>query len=184
MKKSSLAVAEVISKQLLFYPGLVDKLGNKDDDFVSSLMNWLKELEILFKDYNISESAEVAGLRSKILAPLFGDSTRRAAKKAQLKIAAEVLYDIQQVAQGILRPHEQKVNEARDILDRLLGVLSQTGAVRYKEGQDFQAFINSIWSVCITHEQLKPGAIKVLTLVTQADVIRIIAEDIVLSEWM
>jgi len=184
MKASSLVITELITKKLLQFSAIVDRLQNKDPYFIPVLDDWMKEIESLFKDHNIAESAEIAGLRSKIIAPLFGEESRIAAKKKQLKIASEVLYDLQHAVLSVMKPHELKVNESRDILNQLLGILKQTGAVKYQVGSDFQDFINKIWGVFSTHEQLKASAIKILTLISQADAVRIIAEEIELNEWI
>lgn len=183
MKISSLAITEAVTTKLLQFPALVDHLHNRDTAFMPLLEAWMKAIETIFRDHNIAESAAIAGLRSKVVATLFAGTSRVAAKKNQLKVAAEILYDLQHIVLNVLEPHAQKIKEAKAILSQLLGLLQQTGMVTYQPGSDFQSFVTRVWHTCTTQEQLKPGAIKILTLVSQADVLRIIAGEIELSNW-
>lgn len=183
MKTSSLTIVESLKSKLLTFPALVDSLQQKDSNFLSLLQDWMKEAETILKNYNIAQCSEIAGLRSKIIAPLFAESKRRSTKKNQLQIASEVLYELQNIILLVIKPHEIKVNEARDLLIHLLSILKQSGAVKYSNGTNFQSFINQIWAIFSNHEQLKPGMVKILTLVPQIDALRIIAEEINLEEW-
>jgi hypothetical protein len=183
MKASSLIIKETLVLKMIEFPLIVDKLQNKDPDFISELEYWMKAIEAIFKKFNIVECAEIAGLRSKIIAPLFSDATRIVSKKKQLEVAASILYDIQSTVMMVLKPHEIKLNESRDILKQLLGIVQQTGVIKYHFGDDFQNFINEIWKIFVTHEQLKPSALKIVSMISQEDALRIIAEEIVLNDW-
>ena len=182
MKPSSITIVESLKTKLLLFPTLVDNLQNKDSSFLINLENWMKEIEAIFKNNNIAEVSEIAGFRSKILAPLFSESTNRSAKKRQIQVASECLYAIQSTVLAVLSPYELKVNEAKDIVLQLLTVLSQSGSIKY-EYVDFQGFVNQIWSVFSTHEQLRASAAKILTLVSQTDALRIIAVEINLEDF-
>jgi len=84
---------------------------------------------------------------------------------------------------SVIKPYETNVNEARDLLKQLLSIVKQSGGIKYSDQLDFQVFITSIWQLFSTHEQLKPGTLKILTLISQIDALRIIAEEIDLIEW-
>ena len=99
-------------------------------------------------------------------------------------MAAESLYDIQGTVLGVVKPYEYKVEEATNLLKQIMGLLKQTEVLKYHVGEDFQGFIQKIWTIFATHEQLKPSAMKILTLVSQSDAVRIIAMEIELGEWL
>jgi hypothetical protein len=183
MQVSSLTIIELLSNKLLEFPGLVDSLRNKDSNFLELLEKWMKEVETILKNNRIAECAVIAGYRSKILVPLFAESQKRSTKKQQLQLSSEIMFDLQDTVLSVIKPHEIKVHEAKDILIQLLSIVKQSGALKYTDTTNFQEFIVRIWQFCSTHEQLKPGTIKILTLVSQIDVIRIIAEEINLVEW-
>ncbi len=183
MKTSALVLTETVKEKLLKFSSIVSKLQNKEPDFIIVLEDWIKEIETIFKNNNISESSELAGLRSKIIAPMFADTTRLAAKKKQWQVAAEILYDLQRTVLEVLKPYEIKVEESRNILLQLLGILKQTEAVKFNNGDNFQYFVNKIWEIFKTHEQLKPSTFKILSLISEADAQRIIAEEILLNDW-
>lgn len=183
MQISILSIIEPLKTKLLEYPALVDGLKNKDYNFLELLENWMKETETILKNNNIAQCSKIAGLRSKIITPIFDESHGRSTKKRQINIAAELMYEIQDTILSVINPYEKKINEARDLLKNLLSVLKQSGAIKYSENIDFQYFINQIWSLFSTHEQLKPSIVSILTLISQVDALRIMAEEIELTEW-
>lgn len=183
MQTSSLTIVELLNAKLLEFPALVNSLKNKDYNFLELQEIWMKDTETILKNNRISECAVLAGFRSKIIAPLFAESQRRSAKKRQMQIASEVLFELQDTVISVIKPFEVKIREARDLLIHLLSILKQSGAIKYTDDSDFQSFILSIWKLLSTHEQLKPSTIKILTLVSQSDVLRIIAEETNLTEW-
>jgi hypothetical protein len=183
MQVSRLTIIESLESKLLTFPALVDSLKNKDYDFLDLLETWMKETETILKNNNISQCSKIAGLRSKIIAPIFEEGRGRSAKRKQWYIAAESMYEIQSTVLSVIKPYEQKVNEARDLLRHLLSILKQSGAIKYADGTNFQDFINGIWKLFSTHEQLKSSTVSVLALVPQVDALRIIADEIELTEW-
>lgn len=184
MQVSLLSIIEPLKIKLLAYPDLVDRLKNKDYNFLELFESWMKETETILKSNNIAQCAKIAGFRSKIIAPIFDESRGRSTKKRQFHIAAESMYEISISILSVINPYEQKVNDARDLLKHLLNVLKQSGAIKYTDGTDFQYFINQIWTLFSTHEQLKPSMVTILTLISQVDALRIIAEEIELPEWI
>ena len=183
MQVSSLSIIELLKSKLIEFPDLVDSLRKKDYIFLEMLENWMKETETILKNHRISECAVIAGYRSKIMTPLFTETQKRSTKKRQLQLASEVMFDLQDTVISVMKPHEIKVNEAKDLLIHLLSIVKQLGALKYTNQTNFQEFIDSVWNLCSTHEQLKQGTIKILTLISQIDVLRIIAEEINLVEW-
>lgn len=183
MQVSSLSIIELLKSKLLEFPDLVDSLKNKDYNFLDVLESWMKETETILKNNRISECSLISGYRSKIIAPVFAETQKRSVKKRQLEIASEILFELQQTIVLVIKPYEIKVNEARDILIQILSVVQQSGAIKYSDEIVFQEFINSIWKLCSTNEQLKPFAVKTLTIIPQNDALRIIAEEISLNDW-
>lgn len=182
MRTSSVVIIESLKTKLLEFPSLVNSLQNKDSSFLPNLERWMLEVELVMKNNNISEVSEIAGFRSKILVPLFAESQTRSSRKRQVHIASDNLYEIQKTVLSVLKPYEIKVDEAKDIILQLLIVLSQSDSVKY-DGIDFQGFLNQIWTVFATHEQLKPSTAKILSLIPQVDALRIIAEEINLEDF-
>lgn len=183
MQVSKLSVIESLTSKLLMFPDLVDKLKNKDSNFLELLELWMKETETILKNNNLPQCSTIAGLRSKIISPIFDETRGRSAKKKQTLIAAESMYEIQNTIILVINPFEQKVSEARDLIKHLLSVLKQSGAIKYTVETDFQDFINMIWKLFSTHEQLKSTSVSILTLISQTDALRIMADEIDIKEW-
>jgi hypothetical protein len=183
MKASSLTIIESLQERLFEFPALVDGLKNKDHNILDLLEAWMKEVENFCRQNKISEAAAIAGYRSKVIAPTFAEPQKRSAKKQQLQAAADAMFDLQNTVLTVIKPHEVKVQEARDLMNQLMGAIKQAGILIYHDGADFQGFVMNIWNICISTEQLKPGAARMLTLVPATDALRIIAEEIALDEW-
>jgi hypothetical protein len=60
--------------------------------------------------------------------------------------------------------------------------VDQSDAFLFDPSQAFTLFLENIWSFCCTHEQLRSTTIQVLSLVTKADVLLIMAENIDLEK--
>lgn len=183
MRASPLIITELLKKQLICFPELVDSLRAKDINFLKKFEAWLKESETILKNQNIADCSSIAALRSKLAVPLFSFEKRISVKKKQTQIASEILYDSQNILLNVLKPYELKVNSSRELIVQLLGVVKQTGAVKYNPGMGFQSFVDQLWAFVSANEQLKPGLIKVLTLVPYSDAKRLIAEVIEPGEW-
>lgn len=184
MRVSSLSIIESLSPKLLDFPELVDSLKRKDFTFLDTLEQWLKETEMILKKHNLNACSTISAYRSRIIAPRFAESQPRSVKKKQLQVASELLFDVQQTIITVLQPHETKVNEAKDLLKQVLSVIRESGSIKYTENTVFQDFVTNIWHICSVNDQLKPFTVKICSLISQQDALRIIAAEIHLTEWM
>ncbi len=184
MRVSSLTIIESLSLKLLEFPELVDSLKRKDFTFLDTLEHWLKDTEIILKKHNLHAYSTISAYRSKIIAPSFAENQQRSVKKRQLQVASELLFDIQQTIIAVLQPHENKVNEAKDLLTQVLSVIRESGTIKYTANTVFQDFVTNIWHLCSVNDQLKPFTVKICSLISQQDALRIIAAEIQLTEWM
>lgn len=76
-------------------------------------------------------------------------------------------------------PSKTRINEARDAVRQLLGVAYQENMIN--QDMDFTLLIQTLWNTFATHEQLKGISTRILVLVNQPDVLRLLAEEIDLS---
>lgn len=183
MKKSTVNLVTALKAKLLEFPNIVNSLEKKEVNFINQLFLWISQSETIFATYNVSEISELAGLRSKIIAPKYSDNKSISIKKLQLKIAAESLFDIQHVVLKVLNPLESKVEECRELIRQLLLIVSQTQVIKYNKDQLFENLINDIWQFIISNDQLKPGAVKLKTSLTLTDIQQIIVEEINLEDF-
>jgi len=183
MRKSTLNLVMSLKGKLLEFPELVNSLEKKEILFVHQLILWINKTEELLIAYNISEVSELAGLRSKIISTKYSEHKSTSIKKLQLRIASELLYDIQHIVLKVLTPNELKVEECRDLVKQLLLIVSQTSAIRYNQELPFINLIHDIWQYIVSNEQLKPGVIKLKTTLTLNDIQMLIAEEINLEDF-
>lgn len=184
MNKSILDLARVLNDELLAFPAIVDRLEKKDPDFLNYLLAWIKRIEEIFLSYNISEVSLLAGIRSRIIASQYDHSRHSQRKREQLKTAAKSLFDLQSIVLSVLKPYDSKIDEARSLIRQLLGVAEQFELISFKTPDNFQALVEKLWVLFQEHEQLKPGAVKVKTIISETDALRIIAEEVDLLSLM
>lgn len=177
MKNFNLDISNELQNALLKFPAIITQIKNKEYESIFNLEKWMLSIEDVLKKYNHYKVAEIAALRSKIYTPLTLVKNNTAKKKLQFQAASEMLYELQKAVDSILIVYLEKVEQARDILKNLLMILAQSNTVRFKDGL-FQNFVLQLWSIMCNTEQLKPSASKVLTLVSQQDAMRIIADEI------
>lgn len=183
MKKSSLQLLYSLQKKLLEFPLLVKKLERKDLDFIASLLSWITSTEEILSSYQISRVSELSGVKSKIIASKLSEERGSMKRKHQTKIAADCLYELQHVVLDICSPLESKINESRELVRQLLLIVSQTKEIKYNSQLPFDNFSNVVWQFILSHDQLKPGAIKLKTSLIFSDIQMLIAEEVNLEEF-
>lgn len=104
-------------------------------------------------------------------------------KKNQTKAAADALYDIQNTILTVLTPFERKINDCREIVKQLLALTSQTRTQIYEQSIPFEDFIRSIWLYILSENDLKMGAIKLKSLISEMDILMLIGDEIELSDF-
>lgn len=183
MKKSTVNLVTALKGKLVEFPGIVSSLDKKEISFINQLFLWIGQSEAILTTYNVSEVSELAGLKSKIIAPKYSDNKGISIKKLQLKIAAESLFDIQHIVLKVLTPLESKVEECRELIRQLLLIVSQTQLIKYNQDLPFDNLINDVWQFIVSNEQLKAGAIKLKTSLTMTDIQLLIAEELNLEDF-
>ncbi|WP_130735634.1 hypothetical protein [Flavobacterium sp. J27] len=183
MKKSILNLIYVLREKLIEFPILVNRLEHKEVHFLEHLFIWMKTVEEILSTYNISETSEIAGLRSKIIAQRFNESNSNSKKKVVLKAASEVLYDLQKTILEVVKPFEKKTQESRDLVRQMLLIIGEMKLIHYDFDQPFEQFVNTIWELIISNDQLKAGAIKLKTDLPLTDIRLLIAEEINLEDF-
>lgn len=183
MRKSQFILVNQLKEKLQEFPGIVSSLEKKDHHFIDKIMLWLKTSEDILSTYNISEVSEIAGLRSKIIASKMIEGRGTNIKKNQTKAAADALYDIQNTILTVLTPFERKINDCREIVKQLLALTSQTRTQIYEQTIPFEDFIRSIWLYILSENDLKMGAIKLKSLISEMDILMLIGDEIELSDF-
>lgn len=183
MRKSQFILVSQLKEKLQEFPGIVSSLEKKDPYFIDKIMLWLKASEDIFSTYNISEVSEIAGFRSKIIAARITEGRGVNIKKNQVKAASGILYDIQNSVLTVLTPYERKISECREIVKQLLVLTAQTRTQIYDENLPFEDFIKKIWLYILSENDLRMGAIKLKSLISEMDIIMLMGDEIELSDF-
>lgn len=183
MRKSQFILVSRLKEKLQEFPEIVSSLEKKDHDFINKIMLWLKASEDILSTYNISEVSEIAGFRSKILAAKMIEGRGTNIKKNQTKAAADALYDIQNTILSVLAPFERKMNDCREIVKQLLVLTAQANTQIYDPTIPFEDFIRRVWLYILSENDLKMGAIKLKSLLSEMDILMLFGDEIELSDF-
>lgn len=183
MRKSQFILVSQLKEKLLEFPGIVSSLEKKDPHFVDKIMFWLKSSEDIFSTYNISEVSELAGFRSKIIAAKMIEGRGTNIKKNQIKTAAGILYDVQNTVLNVLTPYEKKMNDCREIVKQLLVLTAQTHTQIYDQNLPFEDFIRKIWIYILSDNDLRMGAVRLKSSLSEMDILMLIGDEIELSDF-
>lgn len=183
MRKSQFILVSQLKEKLLEFPGIVTSVEKKDPYFIDKIMLWLKASEDIFSTYNISEASELAGFRSKIIAARMVEGRGTNIKRNQIKTAAGILYDVQNTVLSVLTPYEKKMNECREIVKQLLILTAQTQTQTYNPALPFEDFIKKIWLFILSDNDLKIGAVKLKSLLSEMDIFMLMGDEIDLSDF-
>lgn len=183
MRKSVVNLVTVLKGSLIEFPALVTSLEEKEFSFLEKLFSWIKNTEDILTTHNISEVSEISGLRSKIIAPKFALDKRISLRKAQIKMASEVLYALQHTVLSVLNPYEAKIEESRETIRQLLIIVRQAEAIKYDKNKPFDHLVNEIWFFVVSNEQLSAGAVKLQITLSMTDIHLLLAEEINLEDF-
>jgi hypothetical protein len=183
MKKSQFILVSQLKEKLQEFPGIVSSLEKKDPHFIDKIMMWLKASENILSTYNISEVSEIAGFRSKIIAAKITDGRGVNIKKNQIKAASGILYDIQNTVLSVLISYEKKINECREIVKQLLVLTAQTHTQTYNQSLPFEDFLKKVWLYILSENDLRMGAIKLKSVLSEMDILMLMGDEIDLSDF-
>lgn len=178
MFRSTLQLTRQLSDALLQYPALVRLFERKSPQALPQLLAWIDASEQTLSGHRLVAAADVAGFKSRVLAPMFDDEKRGTLRRRQLAAAALLLHELQQSVQVALQPHAAKVEQARTIARQLLQIVAQSGAVSWDPTVSYEDMIDRIWLLCTGHDQLKPLAAQLKMLLPTSDIRLLLAEEI------
>ena len=170
MLQSKVILVKELSKLLLVFPDLVRKLEQKDPMFLTDLFRWMDHAEQVLKQHRITGVSELAGLRSRIVSPVFDNDTREPLRKRQIKVAAEQMYALQACISDCLEPVQQRMDSSRELVRQLLAMLSDSRAVQFEQGTAVDDFIRRIWWMLSQHEQLRAHAVQLKSHLSEPDI--------------
>lgn len=178
MFRSTFQIDRRLSEQLLQLPDIVRQFERKSPGAMPELMQWIDSSENMLSGYRMTQAADLAGLKALIIAPAFEDDTRGKLRRRQQAVAVGLLHQMQDAIQQGLRPHALKMQQSRELVRQLLQVVAQSGAVHYDAEHGVEALVEQIWALCIGHEQLKPIAAQLRTLLSHDDIRLLLVEEV------
>lgn len=178
MFRSIYQLSQQLSDLLLQVPELVGLFERKSPHALTRLMAWIDLTEQMLSSHRLTEAADIAGLKSRILAPIFDDDRHGTLRRRQQAIAVALIHDLQEALQQALRPRALKILQARDMARQLLQIVAQSGAIKYDPGIAFEETIERVWMLCTQHDQLRPLAAQLKALLPADDIRLLLAEEL------
>jgi hypothetical protein len=178
MFRSIFQLNQQLSDLLLQVPELVGLFERKSPDALNRLMAWIDRSEDMLSSHRLTEAADIAGLKSRILAPIFDDDRHGTLRRRQQAIAVGLIHSLQESLQQALRPRAMKMTQAHDMARQLLQIVAQSGAITYDPSVAFEEMIERIWRLCTQHDQLRPLAAQLKVLLPTDDIRLVLAEEL------
>jgi len=158
---------------------MVTRFQKKEHAVIDEWIVWLINLENLFKKYNYTEAAEIAGYRANILASTACEDGKRIKKRKVMNTAAmQTIQPVQQILSDISNRLEEKIEVVRTLINQILIPAKDAGMIKYDSKTDFSLYLESLLAQFKSHEQLAPGINSAIASIGKYDVLRILAEEI------
>lgn len=183
MRSSILPWVQQTTELLLKLPAIVRAFERKSPQALGEFLRWIDAAEASLSANRMVEAAQIAGYKARILAPAYDERTRSAARKRQEAAAIALAYDAQKTVQDALEPSASRLRQARETARVLLQIVAQSGALKYDPKAGFDTLIAQIWGLCVNHEQLKPHAVQLKTLLSSDDIRLVLAGEIDLADF-
>ncbi len=171
-------------------PMLVDQYEAKRTDFPSSVKRWLQDGEKILTGFGRPQVAELAGLRSFVAAAEDGifeasfnipvDTPRY---KARAAVGVQVLNRAITVLKGVLKPEEDLIDKAKQVMKQALVMVDQKKPIIQKMSRKKKAnqYADEIWHRLWDADDTGTMMRHTLTLVSYSD-IKELAENAI-EEW-
>ncbi len=183
MQRSILSWIQQMSDALLQLPAIVNAFERKSPQALADYLLWIDRIETLLSNNRMVEAAQIAGHKSRIIASAYDETRRATSRKRQNAAAIAGLHEVQKTVQDALEPSATKLRQAREITRLLLQIVAQSGAVKYDPKIGFEVMIAQIWGLCTSHEQLKPHAVQLKSLLSSDDIKLLLAGEIELADF-
>ena len=179
MIKSVIDPANALQEKLFEIPSYVTAFEQKDPTVLTQWLQWIEALEALFKSYNFTQCAEIAGYRASIITTHYSAIEKRREKRKALHYAAvKSVQPVQQILSDKYHELHEKIEHVRTLIKQILIPAKDAGMITYDNKTDFTLFIETLLVQFKAHEQLRPSINNAMALLGKYDVIRIIAEEI------
>jgi hypothetical protein len=180
MQKSIITVVNSLKGLLLKTPELTNAFQEKKHTALPTLDIWLKNLEQELKKFNYAQCAEIAGLRSQLIEIKYDPEQNRLHRKKRLfSKGSSVIYPAQSVVQEVIHPLEEKINQARQLIQQVLSIALQAKIIKKPtSAAESLGYIQNIWVLLKNNTQLNAGLQNIISLVGSSDGMRLLAEEI------
>ncbi len=180
MRKSVIEPANAFKEKLFEIPDIVSDFAKNKDNICQQWMEWLEELEVIFKKYNYTQCAEIAGYRASIISPaiIVRSEKRSQKRKQQYHKALSSIQPVQQLLSDKSDELNNKIDHVRLLLRQILIPAKDAGMIIYDPPTDFTVFMESLLLQFKNHEQIAPGINNAIATIGKYDVLRLLAEEI------
>lgn len=174
MQKSFLSIYLDIKKHSFEIHEIVNLLSKKDFSLFIKFEVWLSDIEKVMKKYNMENIVAFSGLRAKSIGIKNNKDLKRSKKLSNI---SDIIYESKDIFLSVTEPLKDKKEEADNLIKQCLEIMSQY-KIMPTLGNDFTIYINTIWETIIKHDQLKSAGVKLLSIFSRSDILRLIADNI------
>lgn len=173
---------EEIQNMLLRVSALVELSEHHDLNFVSSVKNWLIDLEKVLNHNHLSVAATIATLRGTLISAengaipvgieFKGRATKRRVREAT---ASQSIRQAVDFVMTTIKKDVERVTEAERITRQLVSIAKSKGLIKeIPAGDNFTGMLKAIWQTMSADQVLSQGIVSVEGLVGPNDALVIL----------
>ena len=179
-------------------PHLASLYENRDPSFCDSVKDWMASVEAVMKNGRMRQAAEISTLKSMIISvqrgvmpssdiavPMRQSSGGHGYKRKILDtVCVYVLYNAQRSLQALLSPYEEKYEQARQLVRKVLLMASASGILNpvLRTTFDPATTLPSLWKSLVASRTISPWTARILEIVSLEEAFTLINQ--VLDEWI
>lgn len=173
---STLDIVQALYDKLQQVPDIVTLFEHHDGTAPALWLDWLTKTSEMLKQFGFAEASAIAGIKADVLAKVAEKQSRKDKNIAMLA----TINPAQAIVLGLYTPLNEKVENVRTFLTQIITQINDAGMLQYDSGIDFTLFINNLFEQLKNNEQLSSSINNAVSNLGQIDVLRIIAEIVLL----
>jgi len=179
MRNTLLDPCEKLKTQLFKIGDIVDKFESKNNSAIKQWYDWLKQTEAILKQYNFSETAELAGLRAESLLQPSSLKAKPPTRKITMQQVLGTVSPAQTMVLHLQKNLEEKLENARHLIRQIVLAAKQANLLKNsQQDKNFTTYLESFLAQIQQHDQLQSGIQNIISAIGRADTLRILAEEI------
>ena len=175
---SHLKIYETLNSQFAKISEIVFKIKQRDYNCIDRLKEWLLTSEQLLRNFNYTESIEMAGFRGQLIATQIAHNKNSQSNPQDVNSLLDLVEPAKSTMLNVISPVELKIREAEVIIKDILNEQLEMNQFSWNNGLNYRDFILAVWRTLLKQVNTKERALTVKKLIGEEDVLKLISDQI------